>query len=48
MRRVAARKKPTAIKQVQRTIKETYMRYEVVVTRAQVAERCRVMLVGQS
>jgi hypothetical protein len=48
MRRAAARKKPTAVKQVQRTIKETYVRYKVVVTRVQVAERCPVMLVGQS
>ncbi|TCO15720.1 excisionase family DNA binding protein [Kribbella steppae] len=39
MRRVAARKKSTAVKQVQRTIKETYLRYKVVVTRVQVTER---------
>ncbi|GAB6987904.1 helix-turn-helix domain-containing protein [Nocardioides pyridinolyticus] len=38
MRRVAARPKPV-IKQSKREIKETYMRYKVVVTRVQVAER---------
>jgi excisionase family DNA binding protein len=39
MRRVAARKKPTKVVQSRREIKETYMRYKVVVTRVQVAER---------
>lgn len=39
MRRVANRPRPTEVKQVKREIKETYMRYKVVVTRVQVAER---------
>lgn len=39
MRRVPATKKPPAVKQTKREIKETYMRYKVVVTRVQVAER---------
>jgi len=39
MRRLAARKKPAKIVQSRREIKETYMRYKVVVTRVQVAER---------
>ena len=38
MRRVAARPK-SVVKQSKREIKETYMRYKVVVTRVQVAER---------
>ena len=38
MRRVASRKQPT-VKQTTREIRETYMRYKVVVTRVQVAER---------
>jgi hypothetical protein len=49
MRRAAAREKPTAVKQVQRTDQgDVYMRYKVVVTRMQLAERCPVMLVRQS
>jgi excisionase family DNA binding protein len=39
MRRVATRRKPTKIARTRREIKETYMRYKVVVTRVQVAER---------
>ena len=39
MRRVTARKKPTKIVQSTREIKEVYVRYKVVVTRVQVAER---------
>lgn len=38
MRRVASRKQ-TTVKQTTREIRETYMRYKVVVTRVQVAER---------
>jgi len=39
MRRVAARPKTTTVKQTKRQIRETYVRYKVVVTRVQVAER---------
>jgi hypothetical protein len=39
MRRLAAQKKPTKVVQSKREIKERYMRYKVVVTRVQVAER---------
>lgn len=39
MRRVASRPKTTEVKRTKREIKETYMRYKVVVTRVQVAER---------
>ena len=39
MRRVAARPRTTSVKQAQRQIRETYVRYKVVVTRVQVAER---------
>jgi hypothetical protein len=39
MSRVAARKKPTKVVQSKREIKERYVRYKVVVTRVQVAER---------
>jgi hypothetical protein len=39
MLRVTARKKPTKIVHFKREIKEIYMRYKVVVTRVQVAER---------
>ncbi|MDF5754606.1 helix-turn-helix domain-containing protein [Spongiactinospora sp. TRM90649] len=39
MRRVANRPRPVEVKQTRREIKETYMRYKVVVTRVQVAER---------
>lgn len=39
MRRIAHRPKPTEVKQTRREIKETYVRYKVVVTRVQVAER---------
>lgn len=39
MRRVASRKKPSMVKQTKRQIMESYMRYKVVVTRVQVAER---------
>jgi excisionase family DNA binding protein len=39
MRRVANRSRTTEVKQRKREIKETYMRYKVVVTRVQVAER---------
>jgi excisionase family DNA binding protein len=39
MRRVAARRRPTVVRQSQREIKEMFMRYKVVVTRVQVAER---------
>ncbi|WP_147268321.1 helix-turn-helix domain-containing protein [Spongiactinospora rosea] len=39
MSRVANRPKLTEVKQTKREIKETYMRYKVVVTRVQVAER---------
>jgi hypothetical protein len=39
MRLIAHRPKPTELKQTRREIKETYMRYKVVVTRVQVAER---------
>ncbi|MGW5643710.1 helix-turn-helix domain-containing protein [Saccharopolyspora sp. NPDC003762] len=39
MQRVARRAKPSTIKRTAREIKETYMRYKVVVTRVQVAER---------
>ena len=38
MRRVAARPKTTTVKQTKRQIRETYVRYKVVVTRVQVAE----------
>jgi excisionase family DNA binding protein len=39
MRRVASRPKPARSKQSRREIEETYVRYKVVVTRVQVAER---------
>jgi hypothetical protein len=39
MRRVASPRRPTVVKHSQREIKETFMRYKVVVTRVQVAER---------
>lgn len=39
MKRVKRRPKPPKVKVVQREIKEIYMRYKVVVTRVQVAER---------
>ncbi|MFC4056103.1 helix-turn-helix domain-containing protein [Actinomadura syzygii] len=39
MRRVASRGNPTVVRQTKREIRETYMRYKVVVTRVQVAER---------
>lgn len=39
MRRVAARPRTTTVKQARRQIRETYVRYKVVVTRVQVAER---------
>jgi excisionase family DNA binding protein len=39
MRRVAARPRTTTVKQAKRQIRETYVRYKVVVTRVQVAER---------
>lgn len=39
MRQVANRKKPSSIVRTKREIRETYMRYKVVVTRVQVAER---------
>ncbi|MCE5288721.1 MAG: hypothetical protein LLG14_05710 [Nocardiaceae bacterium] len=39
MRRVKAKSKTTEIKQTKRVINETYMRYKVVVSRVQVAER---------
>jgi excisionase family DNA binding protein len=39
MRRVAARPKTTTVKQTKRQIRDTYVRYKVVVTRVQVAER---------
>jgi hypothetical protein len=39
MRRVAARTKPSGVVRTTREIRETYMRYKVVVTRVQVAER---------
>jgi excisionase family DNA binding protein len=39
MQRVARRKKPSVVAQTKREIRETYMRYKVVVTRVQVAER---------
>ncbi|MBK8078179.1 MAG: helix-turn-helix domain-containing protein [Kineosporiaceae bacterium] len=39
MRRVAQRRRPIEVKQTSRQIKETFMRYKVVVTRVQVAER---------
>ena len=39
MRRVANRPKPKEVKKTRREIRETYMRYKVVVTRVQVAER---------
>jgi excisionase family DNA binding protein len=39
MRQVANRKKPSSIVRSKREIRETYMRYKVVVTRVQVAER---------
>jgi hypothetical protein len=39
MRSVAARKRPTRVVHSKREIKEIYMRYKVVVTRVQVAER---------
>lgn len=39
MRRVAARPKTTTVKQAKRQIRETYVRYKVVVTRVQAAER---------
>ena len=39
MRRVAARTKPCGVVRTTREIRETYMRYKVVVTRVQVAER---------
>jgi excisionase family DNA binding protein len=39
MRRVSARPKTTTVKQTKRQIRETYVRYKVVVTRVQVAER---------
>jgi excisionase family DNA binding protein len=39
MRRVQERSTPKQIRHSQREVKETYMRYKVVVTRVQVAER---------
>lgn len=39
MRQVQSRRKPRVIKHTKREIRETYMRYKVVVTRVQVAER---------
>lgn len=39
MRRVTARPRTTTVKQAKRQIRETYVRYKVVVTRVQVAER---------
>lgn len=39
MRRVANRTKPSGVVRTTREIRETYMRYKVVVTRVQVAER---------
>ena len=39
MRRVASRRRPRVVKQSKREIKEMFMRYKVVVTRVQVAER---------
>lgn len=39
MRRVAQRRRPIEVKRTSREIKETFMRYKVVVTRVQVAER---------
>lgn len=39
MQRVARRSRPTRVTHTRREIKETYMRYKVVVTRVQVAER---------
>jgi excisionase family DNA binding protein len=39
MRRVATRPKPVGVAQKTREVRETYMRYKVVVTRVQVAER---------
>lgn len=39
MQRVAQRDRPTKLVRTRREIKETYMRYKVVVTRVQVAER---------
>jgi excisionase family DNA binding protein len=39
MRRVAARPRTTTVKQAKRQIRETYVRYKVVVTRVQTAER---------
>lgn len=39
MRKIKRRRKPTTIVQKQREIREVYMRYKVVVTRVQVAER---------
>jgi hypothetical protein len=39
MRRVASRRRPSVVKQSQREIKEMFMRYKVVVTSVQVAER---------
>lgn len=39
MQSVARRKRPSAVVRTKREIRETYMRYKVVVTRVQVAER---------
>jgi excisionase family DNA binding protein len=39
MRRVTARPKTTTVRQTKRQVRETYVRYKVVVTRVQVAER---------